>query len=92
VIRVIDTLEQQEDGSVQKAIDILKVIVDDWCQCPACLEHLTDTHVHPECLHRVCGNCTEESLRKCNNECPTGSCKLKLPQQSTLRKDKQFDT
>jgi len=91
VIRAIDTLEQQqEDDSVQKAIDILKAIVDD-CQCPVCLEHLTDTHVHPECLHRLCGNCIEESLRNCNKECPTRSCRIKLPQQSALRKDKQFD-
>ena len=91
MIRVVDTLEQQEDGSVQKALDILKAIVDD-CQCSVCLEHLTDTHVHPECLHRLYGNCIEESLRNCNNECPTVSCKMKLPQQRTLlRKDKQFD-
>jgi len=90
VIRVVDTLDQQEDGSVQKALDILKAVVDD-CQCPVCLEHLTDTHVHPECLHRLCGNCIEESLRNCNNECPTVSCKMKLSEQRTLRKDKQFD-
>jgi len=58
-------------------------------ECPICLDALTDTHINPECLHRFCGDCIKESLRRCNNECP--SCRVHIPTKRTMRKDTQFD-
>jgi len=77
-----------EERKLHQAIELLKAIVED-LQCPVCLEHLTDAHISPECLHRFCGDCIKESLRKCNNECPT--CRVHIPTKRTLRKDDQFD-
>ena len=90
MISAIDTLEQKEDSSVQKALDLLKAIVKDF-QCSICLEQLTNTKANPECLHRICDDCIllNESLRKCNTEC--SSCRAHIPTKMTLRKDKQFD-
>ena len=58
-------------------------------ECPICLDALTDTHINPECRHRFCGDCIKESLRRCNNECP--SCRVHIPTKRTMRKDTQFD-
>ena len=71
-----------------QAMDLLNTIVEDF-ECSICLKHLTHAHISPECLHRFCGDCIKESLRKCNNECPT--CRVHIPTKRTLRKDKQFD-
>ena len=57
--------------------------------CPICLDALTDTRINPECRHRFCGDCIKESLRRCNNECP--SCRVHIPTKRTMRKDPQFD-
>jgi len=94
LISAIDTLEQQEDSSVQKAkaIELLTAIVKDF-QCSICLEQLANTQANPECLHRVCGDCIlrNESLRnKCNTEL-CSSCRAHIPTKQTLRKDKQLD-
>jgi len=58
--------------------------------CAICLETLSDTHVTPDCLHRFCGDCIKESLRKCNNQCPTCTCRAAIPTQRSLRPDKLY--
>jgi len=73
----------------RSAIEFLKALVRDEFECSICLEHLAETHVNPECLHRFCGHCIKESLRKCNHECP--SCRVHIPTKRTLREDTQFD-
>jgi len=79
-----------DSGSAHhKALDSLKALVRDEVECPVCLDNCTDTHINPACLHRFCGDCIKESLRKCNNECP--SCRIHIPTKRTLRKDTQFD-
>ena len=58
-------------------------------ECPICFETMVETHVSPECQHRLCGNCFKESLRKCNNECP--QCRVGIPTRRHLRPDGAFD-
>ena len=58
-------------------------------ECPVCFETMVETHVSPECQHRLCGNCFKESLRKCNNECP--QCRVGIPTRRHLRPDGAFD-
>jgi len=79
---------QSHKETLHQAMDLVNTIVEDF-ECSICLEHLTNTHISPECLHRFCGDCIKESLRKCNNECP--SCRVRIPTKRTLRKDTQFD-
>ena len=57
--------------------------------CPICLDVLEDTFIVPECQHRFCGKCIEESLRKCKNECP--NCRIRISTRRTLRADDVFD-
>jgi len=46
--------------------------------CAICLNgHLSDTHIVPGCLHRICGNCVKESLMQYNDNC--GICRLYTP-------------
>jgi len=55
------------DSSAHKALDLLKALVRDEVECPVCLDTCSHTHIDPECLHRFCGDCIKEHLRKCNN-------------------------
>ena len=80
--------DQSRKTTLHQAMHLMNTIVEDF-ECSICLEHLTNTHISPECLHRFCGDCIKESLRKCNNQCP--SCRVHIPTKRTLRKDKQFD-
>ena len=76
------------DG-LRSAAESLKSLVNDEFECPICLEPCTATRTNPECLHRFCGDCINESLKRCNNECP--SCRVHIPTKRTLREDKKFD-
>ena len=78
------------NSALKSALESLKALVDEQFECPICLDTCTDTHINPKCLHRFCGDCIKERLRKCNNECP--SCRVHFPTKWTLRKDKRFDT
>jgi len=78
------------NSALKSALESLKALVDEQFECPICLDTCTDTHINPKCLHRFCGDCIKESLRKCNNECP--SCRVHIPTKRTLRKDKRYDT
>lgn len=72
------------------ALKELTSLTDDHAECPICLETISHAHVVPECLHRFCGYCIKEALRKCNNECP--ECRETIPTKRHLRKDAKFDT
>lgn len=61
-----------------------------YLECPICLDILEDTHVVPACQHRFCGKCIQESLRKCNNECPT--CRVHVSTKRSLRTDEVFES
>jgi len=87
--RMLPGVPNVVDCSAHKALDLLKALVRDEVECPVCLDNCSDTHINPACLHRFCGDCIKESLRKCNTECP--SCRIRIPTKRTLRKDKQFD-
>ena len=41
------------------------------------------------CLHRFCGTCIEEHLRKGHHDCPT--CRGHIPTRRSLRADPAFD-
>ena len=87
--RILPGVPNVVDSSAHKALYLLKALVRDEVECPVCLDNCTDTHINPQCLHRFCGDCIKESLRKCNNECP--SCRVHILTKRTLRKDEQFD-
>ncbi len=58
-------------------------------ECQICLGPMEDTHISPDCLHRFCGNCFKESLRKCGTECPM--CRTYLSTKRSLRQDRDYD-
>ena len=78
-----------EKYSYEDAIQALKSLGQHF-ECPICLDTIEDTHIVPECQHRFCGGCIKESLRKCNNECP--SCRVHVPTRRSLRPDDVFDS
>ena len=80
---------QSAQNGLRSAVESLKTLVKEECMCPICLDALTDTRTNPECLHRFCGDCINESLRRFNHECP--SCRVRILTMRTLRKDTQFD-
>ena len=75
-------------NGLRLAIESLTNLVQENFQCSMCLHNCTDARVIPECLHRFCGNCIEEGIGKCGNECPsfgtriTSKCDLRLDAQS----------
>ena len=64
--------------------------IERYLECPICLGILEDTHIVPACQHRFCRKCIQESLRKCNNECPT--CRVHVSTKRSLRTDDVFDS
>jgi len=73
------TTSAADDGKViARTLAALKTLAIEY-ECPICL----DAH------HRFCGDCIKESLRRCNNECP--SCRVYIPTKRTMRKNTQFD-
>jgi hypothetical protein len=70
------------------ALSTLTSLVDNSFECPICLDTFSDPHVIPECLHRFCGACAKESIRKCGAECPT--CRARITTNRGLRKDKDL--
>ena len=67
------------------ALSTLTSLVDNNFECSICLDTFSDPHVIPECLHRFCGACVKESIRKCGAECPT--CRARITTKRGLRKD-----
>ncbi len=59
-------------------------------ECQICLDRMIDAHISPDCLHRFCGGCVKESIRKCKKECPT--CRAPISTKRFLRKDEVHDT
>jgi len=83
------SITQSAQNGLRSAVESLKTLVNEEFMCPICLETCTDTRTNPECLHRFCGDCINESLHKCNTECP--SCRVHIPTKRALREDKKFD-
>ncbi|GFH58518.1 hypothetical protein CTEN210_14994 [Chaetoceros tenuissimus] len=57
-------------------------------KCAICLEIVTDPHIIPECCHRFCGPCINESIKARYNECP--ACRQHISTKRSLRKDALF--
>lgn len=71
------------------ALSSLTSLVDDSFECSICLDTYSDPSVIPECLHRFCGACVKESIRKCGSECPI--CRVKMAtKRGGLRRDKDL--
>ena len=70
------------------ALSKLTSLVDNNFECSICLDTFSDPHVIPECLHRFCGACVKESIRKCGAECP--KCRARITTRRGLRKDNDF--
>jgi hypothetical protein len=70
------------------AITPLQSIVRDEFKCPVCLNACQDPYVVPECLHRFCGDCIGQSIRKCGTRCP--ECRTHIIAKRHLRPDTQF--
>ncbi|GFH44509.1 hypothetical protein CTEN210_00983 [Chaetoceros tenuissimus] len=60
--------------------------IDD-THCPICFEIFDDPHIIPECCHRFCKSCIEESLGH-KKECPL--CRGVVRSRRSLRKDEPF--
>ena len=60
--------------------------IDD-THCPICFEIFDDPHIIPECCHRFCKSCIEESLGH-KKECPL--CRGVVKSRRSLRKDNPF--
>ncbi|GFH58433.1 hypothetical protein CTEN210_14909 [Chaetoceros tenuissimus] len=59
----------------------------DETHCPICFEIFDDPHIIPDCCHRFCKSCIEESLGH-RKECPL--CRGIVRSRRSLRKDKPF--
>ena len=64
-------------------LQLLNDLMQDEFQCPICLDTYENTHVDPDCNHRICGECVKRSIDACRHECP--------PCKTTLRPDQHFD-
>ena len=73
---------------LNSALSKLTPLVDNHFECGICLDSYSDPHVIPECLHRFCGACVKESIRKCGAKCP--KCRARITTKRGLRKDKKL--
>jgi hypothetical protein len=69
------------------AITPLQSIVRDEFKCPVCMDACQDPYVVPECLHRFCGECIGQSIKKCGTRCP--ECRTHIIVKRHLRPDNQ---
>jgi len=79
------TQNTTSNDHLKLALSTLTSLVDNNFECSICLDTFSDPHVIPECLHRFCGACVKESIRKCGAECPT--CRARITTKRGLRKD-----
>jgi len=79
------TQNNTSNDHLKLALSTLTSLVDNDFECSICLDTFSDPHVIPECLHRFCGACVKESIRKCGAECPT--CRARITTKRGLRKD-----
>jgi len=78
------------ENGLSSALGSLITLEAENFHCSICLDHCTGARVVlPECLHRFCGNCIEEGLMKCGNEC--SSFRSHVTSKEDLRVDAQFD-
>jgi len=83
---------KQHHTPYELAMQNLQTIHNDVIQCGLCFKTLIDAHVldHPDCLHRFCGTCINDSLQIMNNgECPI--CRVHIPCMTQIKRDPQFD-
>jgi hypothetical protein len=80
--------DQNTNHHLNMALSTLTSLFDNNFECSICLDTFSDPHVIPECLHRFCGACVKESIRKCGAECPT--CRARITTKRGLRKDNEF--
>merc|ERR1712130_51482 len=57
--------------------------------CAICLSILRNVKTVPKCLHRFCGECIEDALRKGRKECPT--CRVEISSRRDLRSEPRID-
>ena len=79
------TQNTTSNDHLKLALSKLTSLVDNNFECCICLDTFSDPHVIPECLHRFCGACVKESIRKCGAECPM--CRARITTKRGLRKD-----
>ena len=58
-------------------------------KCPVCLDIMKDVYIVPNCLHRICYKCANDSIRKCNHRCP--ECRISVPTKRLLRNDELYE-
>ena len=83
-----NTTSTSTSDHINSALSKLTSLVDNNFECSICLDTFSDPHVTPECLHRFCGGCVKESIRKCGAECP--KCRARITTKRGLRKDKEL--
>lgn len=58
-------------------------------KCPVCLDIMTDIYSVPNCLHKICYKCADNSIRKCYHRCP--ECRISVPTKRILRNDERYE-
>eukprot|EP00554_Chaetoceros_debilis_P015202 CAMPEP_0194126882 /NCGR_PEP_ID=MMETSP0150-20130528/60225_1 /TAXON_ID=122233 /ORGANISM="Chaetoceros debilis, Strain MM31A-1" /LENGTH=951 /DNA_ID=CAMNT_0038820767 /DNA_START=160 /DNA_END=3012 /DNA_ORIENTATION=- len=76
----------EEENLLQRAHQQLEEL-QSVIKCSICLDTLEDSHVVPDCGHRFCKKCINESIRKGNNQCP--ECRQIIRTKRHLREDRQ---
>jgi len=84
-----NTMNSTQLKKLDSVKTLLENLLNEEFECAICLDACKDTYVNPDCHHRFCGKCIKESLRRCNQECP--SCREPIPTYRMLRKDPVFD-
>ena len=74
--------------ALRSVIDSLKKAAGSNFNCAVCSRPCTDTHIIPECLHRFCGSCIKESIRKEGKKCPV--CDTVITKTREVRKDAKY--
>lgn len=54
-------------------------------ECSICMDTFENPYMIPECCHRYCHHCIEESLAKSGKNCP--NCRCRVTSKRVLRKD-----
>ncbi|GFH50224.1 E3 ubiquitin-protein ligase RING2-A-like [Chaetoceros tenuissimus] len=84
----IERLQQELSKAKASSSQQVKTLPEDLLselECPICLDPFEDPCIVPECCHRFCTSCIENSIKECGKECPL--CRKRVTSKRALRKD-----
>ena len=80
-------LKEKERNLAKLKVTLTNMYKDDM-RCEICFENIQDPCILPDCLHRFCKGCIENSIRHCNTNCPL--CRVRITSRRVLREDVIF--